>query len=192
MIPHTDLLPGFEHILETDERILWVEKPLKVPYLAAGFRELFLFSFFFGIFLLYLNASQKDPNLGGYLMGAAFILFSPFEFIKRRLYLKHICYAYTNKRILIRYGIRGKKIKVIEFENVVEVTVDINSIERYYGVGTVKFFTGEISHSEAGTPEKMYVDLEAVTDPYVMFHNLKNVMSDLKSPPNFYSWDLIQ
>ncbi|AXY78314.1 PH domain-containing protein [Paraflavitalea soli] len=181
MIPNTDPSPGFDQVLDSDEKILWIEKPLKLPYLAAGFGVFFICFFLLGGFLLYHNASQQAPVLGVYLMGVAVMVFSTFEFIQRRLYVRHICYAYTNKRILMRHGFRGKKIKVIEFENVVEITVDINSIERYYGAGSIKLFTGEISYSDAGTPEKMYVDLEAIIDPYVVFHNLKNVMSDFKA-----------
>lgn len=192
MIPNIDLSPGFEPVLDRDEKILWVEKPLQVPYLAAGFGVFFVFFFFLGTFLLYHTASNRDPALGEYLMGVAFMLLSTFEFIKRKLYVKYVSYAYTNKRILIRYGIRGEKIKAIEFENIVEVTVDISSIERYYSAGSIKLFTGEISYSDAGSPEKMYVDLEAITDPYVVFHNLKNVMSDFKSPPNSFLWASIQ
>lgn len=180
MIPNTDLSSAFEPVLDPDEKIVWIERPLRVPYLVAGFGELFFCFFFLGAFLIYYIATH-GPTMGGYLMGVVFMAFSFFDLVKRQLYSRHACYAYTNKRILIRYGARGKKMKVIEFDNVVEVTVEISSIESHYGTGSIKLFTGEMSHNDAGTPEKVYIDLEAITDPFVVFHNLKDVMSDFKA-----------
>lgn len=181
MIPNTDLLRGFEHVLNRDEKIVWIEKPKYIPYLAAGFRFAFFVFFFIGCSCLYEVTTEKHPNLGMWLVGPVFIAFSFWSFIRRRLDFKHACYAYTNKRILVRSGIKGKKIRAIEYDKVVEVTINVNAIERYYDAGSIKFFTGETKINENGKKEKVYDKVEAVPDPYIVFKNLKEVMSDFKT-----------
>ncbi len=43
---------------------------------------------------------------------------------------------------MIRSGLTGSNFKVIEFDKIIEVEVTTNFIERYYKVGTAKFFSG--------------------------------------------------
>jgi membrane protein YdbS with pleckstrin-like domain len=180
MKPNSDQMSVFDHILDPDERIVWIQKPRFKPYLAGGL-EIFILLFLCGAFILYFAATQKDATQGLYWISAAIMVLSTFKLVWRLLRFKHVSYAYTNKRILIQRGLRGKRIKVIEFDQVVEITVDITSIDRYYGVGSIKFFTGETTPSDDGRIEKLYVDMDAIDDPFVVFANLKDVMSDYKT-----------
>ena len=184
MIASSELLPGFESVLDRDEKVLWIERPRFVPFLAASFGFLGLVIIVIVAIRIFISRSGQLENNStqgwGLWIELAVISFFACGFVKRLLSFRNISYAYSNRRVMIRSGITGSNFKVIEFDKIIEVEVTMNFMERYHKVGTVKFFSGN-TETDEGNTSKVYDSWEAIPDPHTVFKQVKEAMAAIKS-----------
>ena len=56
--------------------------------------------------------------------------------------------------------------------------------KRAFDVGTIKFFSGR-TQTDEGTTTKLYDKWEAISNPYEVFKNVKQVSVDIKTDYNY-------
>ena len=95
------------------------------------------------------------------------------------LYFSHgnTAYAFTNKRVMMRSGVFGIDYQIIDYDKIRDIQVNVNPIEKMFGVGSILFNTGEVSHK--GHPLlKRFLGIE---NPYDVFRQLKETKVDIKT-----------
>lgn len=91
------------------------------------------------------------------------------------------CYAFSNKRILLRTGFWGIDFKSIDFDRLQETDVTVNPIENLLGVGSLKMFSGGMTAKGAPT-FNFFIGIEK---PYEVYKQLKTVTVDVKTDWNY-------
>ncbi len=91
------------------------------------------------------------------------------------------CYAFTNKRIMLRTGFWGIDFKSIDFDRLQETDVTVNPLENLLGVGTIKMFSGGVTAK--GAPTFNY--FIGIDHPYEVYKQLKTVAVDVKTDWNY-------
>lgn len=187
--------PEFEAIKDRDEQIYWVGQPTLIPFVASGIPFLII-----GIIWFIISASIfGGAFIGmGSMMGrgfsAGFLLFgflhqfpfflSIFNFIRLFLVHKNTYYGYSNKRILHRTGFFGIDFKTIDYDKIQNIEVNVNFFERLFNVGSIRFFSGEIVHSDQGS-RPSYTVFKAIENPYEVFKKIKETSVDIKTDWNY-------
>ena len=182
-----NLLPEFDSIKDKDERIIWTGRPIFVPYILSGLWAYSLY-ILFSIIWFALGTQVKPENdssggLGIWLSLLPLALFL-FKFFSRLFSFSNTCYAYSDKRVMMRTGFIGTDFKIIDYDKISDVEVTVNFIERAYNVGTIKFFSGR-TKTDDGNTTKLYDDWEAIPNPYEVFKQVKQVMVDIKTDYNY-------
>lgn len=173
----------FDDILDDDERIMWVERPQFAPYflteLSSGL----------GILLvLYIFTNVSNLNIFNALTWDSWFVIIPiggfvWNFSRRMLSYSNSYYAYTDKRVMIRSGIQGTDYQVIEYEKISIMNVKANIIERLFGVGTIRFFTGK-TYVYEGTTKKIYDQWESIPNHHDVFKSVQKIMRERKNDYN--------
>lgn len=190
MITHFDqnIPQDFDAVLDKGEKILWIDRPLFIPYMLTSI-WLNLFFFVFGgiIFsLLILDndfATNKDgsPEYMFWIISTVF-LFWGFEGVLSAFFnFGNTAYAYSAKRIMIRTGFIGVDFKTIDFDKIADLEVNVNIIERIYNVGSVKFTTGE----STSKGKLIYYRFTSIKNPYEVFKMVKQIGVDIKTDYNY-------
>jgi membrane protein YdbS with pleckstrin-like domain len=177
--------PEFQAVRDHDEQILWTGKPKIVPFLATGIPFLVI-GFAWGAF----DYFGFIRNMNGIPSGFAIPFFAlhlfPFwgSILNMvRLFLVHgnTQYAFSNKRMMMRSGFWGTDFKAIDYDQISDIEVNVNPIEKMYQVGTVRAYSGRTT-SKGG---RIYDKFIAVPDPYHVFKRLKEVSCDIKTDWNY-------
>lgn len=182
-----NLLPEFDSIKDKDEKIIWTGRPTFVPYILSG---LWTYSFFilFAIIWFALGTQVKPENDSSGGLGIWFGLFPLaaflFKFLNKLFSFSNTCYAYSDKRVMMRTGFIGTDFKIIDYDKISDIEVTVNFIERAYNVGTVRFFSGR-TETDEGNTTKLYDSWEAIPNPYEVFKQVKQVMVDIKTDYNY-------
>ena len=105
-----NLLPEFDSIKDKDERIIWTGRPIFVPYILSGLWAYSLY-ILFSIIWFALGTQVKPENdssggLGIWLSLLPLALFL-FKFFSRLFSFSNTCYAYSDKRVMMRTGFIG-------------------------------------------------------------------------------------
>ncbi|HAS6235639.1 TPA: PH domain-containing protein [Vibrio vulnificus] len=166
----------FKPVLDDNEEILWVGKPYFIAYLLNA-----SFVFFCGILLfLFLGRSSSElfsTDPVQLLSEGCVMWFGLALILYKLLVYPNTFYAYSNKRLLFRSGFMGIDYKVIDYDKITNVEVNINPIESLFNVGTIKVFCGEVG----GKGQKITNDMIAIPYPNDTFRNIKQVSIDVKS-----------
>lgn len=75
----------------------------------------------------------------------------------------------------MRSGFWGTDFRVIDYDRIQDMEVNVNPIENMLGVGTIKAFSGSLT-SKGG---RIYDDFIAVPDPYGVFKKIKELTLDI-------------
>ena len=182
-----NLLPEFDSIKDSNEHSLWTERPKFVPFILS---EIWggVFIIFFAIiwFAIATNVKPENDSSGGWgiwmgLLPAALFLFA---FLRKVFSFSNTAYAYSNKRVMMRTGFLGTDFKIIDYDKISDIEVTVNFVERFYNVGTIKFYSGR-NHTSDGQTTKVYDNWEAIPNPYEVFKQVKEVMVDIKTDYNY-------
>ncbi|MCX7655167.1 MAG: PH domain-containing protein [Treponemataceae bacterium] len=167
----------YEHVLTSDEKILWQGKPRFPPYWASMvFPGMFLPLFpmiIIGPFLVIsYGLSRNTPSpFGGIFFPLSLILASPFiilflwKIIGNPLYriaeYQVLQYVLTDKRILIQRGLIGRDVVSINLDAIIGVTVDVGFWDILWGRREHR--TGTLIITQPGTAPQF---LRNIPDPY--------------------------
>jgi hypothetical protein len=183
-----NLLPAFDSVKDSDEEILWTDKPKFIPYIFTGIGA-GLFTIAFGIVWLLVSINFKgDGGTNGspffWLFGLIPLLQGLYVFLNRLLSFSNTAYAYSNKRVMMRTGFIGTDFKTIDYDKISDIEVTVNVIERAYDVGTIRFFSGRTKTDEGNTT-KLYDNWTAIPNPYEVFKMVKQTSVDIKTDFNY-------
>lgn len=178
-----NLLPEFDSVKDDNEEILWTGKPKFIPYAITGLGLGFgAFVFVAIYYAMTANVKNEDGTTGNFnwLFAAIPLGFSLFEFFKKLFSYNNTRYAYTNKRIMMRTGFIGTDFKSIDYDKISDMEVTVNVIERIFNVGTIRFYSGRTETND-GTTTKLYDRWEAISNPYELFKQVKQISVDIKT-----------
>ncbi len=180
-----NLLPEFESVKDDDETIIWIGKPVFIPYVLSDLGYLAA-SLAFGVFFLFVI--MKSENEGGgslnWLIGAFIIGQGLLKFLAKVLSFSNTAYGYSNKRVMMRTGFIGTDFKTIDYDKISDIEVNVNVVDRMYGVGTIRFFSGR-TKTDDGDVSKLYDNWYAIPNPYKIFKMVKQVSVDVKTDYNY-------
>ena len=179
----------FEAVRDRDEQVYWVGKPAFLPFILTGVPFLILGLLwgamdYFGFIRHMLKGEGKE------LTGFAIPFFtlhllplwlSVLNMLRLFLVYGNTCYAYTNKRLMIRSGFWGTDFKAIDYDKIQDIEVNVNPIENTLGVGTIRAFSGR----ETAKGNRIYDQFIAVPNPYEVFKGIKEVSVDIKTDWNY-------
>lgn len=140
-----DLNALFADFLDRDEVILGTIKPSK-----SRFYKTLVFPFAIPLFWPHLILMV--------IFTAGF-----FPFITMAKSYKNMCYAYTNKRLIVRSGAFGVSFFGIEYKDIVATSVETSFLDKKTGTGTLLFRS---YHSS--------VSFKYVENPYDLMRTIKD------------------
>ena len=175
----------FEAVRESDERILWVGQPERVPFLIRGLPFLVIGLIWGAIDYFGFIRHMKAENLGFMIPFFALHLFPLWASILNmlRLGLVHgnTYYATTNKRLMMRTGFWGTDFKAIDYDQIVDMEVNVNPMENMYRAGTIRVSTGQTSRRGRRNSQAFV----AIRRPYEVFKSIKKISVDIKTDWNY-------
>jgi hypothetical protein len=188
MINDASLPQAFQAVRDKDEQFLWVGAPAHVPFLVNGI-PLFVFGCiwaaidYFG-FIRHMGGPHGIP-LGFAIPFFAIHLF-PFwagvlNLVRLFLVVDNTFYALTNKRLMLRTGFWGTDFKAIDFDQIVDLEVNVNPIEAAYGVGSIRAYSGAMTRR--GRPA--FETFVGISQPYEVFKQIKEATVDVKTDWNY-------
>lgn len=187
-----NLPPQFGAVLDQDEKILWVSNPTLIPFILSGVPFL-IFGLLWGAFDYFgfiqhmLKGDMKgSKEMAGFAIPFFALHLFPLwlgvgNMIRLCLVYGNTCYAFSNKRVLLRTGFWGIDFKGIDFDRLEQLEVTVNPIENMLGVGTVKMFSGGMTSKGAPT-FNYFIGIE---NPYEVYKQLKTVSLDVKTDWNY-------
>ncbi len=132
-----------KEMLEPGERILWSDKPSRIPFILknSGFSIL-------GIPLLAFPLIALKPILPKAASEPLILLFLTFWYailgliffgapIYALLTWKNVFYVLTDRRILVRKGLIGIDYDVLRLDTIQQVNIDVGLWDRIYRTGTL-------------------------------------------------------
>lgn len=175
----------FEAVKDTDEEMLWAGRPNFTAFIIRGIPFL-CFGLLWGAIDYFGFIRNMDKGMSGFSIPFFILHLIPFwgSILNMiRLFLVHgnTCYAFSNKRLMMRSGFWGTDFKVVDYDKISDLEVNVNPIENLLGVGTIQAFSGRVS-DEGG---RLYDKFIGINDPYGVFKKIKEVSVDIKTDWNF-------
>ncbi len=181
----------FEAVRDANEQIFWTGKPAFIPFLLRGVPFLILGLLwgamdYFGFIRPMLNGGVKAKGFAGFAIPFFALHLLPLwlgilNMARLLLVYGNTCYAYTNKRLMLRSGFWGIDFKTIDYDKIQELEVDVDPIEKLLGVGTIQAFSGNTTNRGA----RVYDEFVGIQDPYDVFKHIKEVSVDIKTDWNY-------
>ena len=181
----------FDQILNSDEKVIWSEKPQKKPFLLVTIPAMFAliafgivsftFIYYFAQNWFSFGNDNADKSIPWYGYIPIVFMSSPlwmgilYPFYMMMAY-KNIHYCYTNRRVILRSGAWGADYKTIEYDQISDLEVKVGPVGEKYNTGNLTIITGTNSDGKQ-ISNTMY----AISQPYEVFKNLKKVMLDIKT-----------
>lgn len=142
----------FHDILDKDEKIISVFKPVKRRYWRAGL------------------APFAIPLFWPHLIILLVITFFTLPFFYAKAYY-NIYYAYTNKRLIVRKGIFGNNFASLEYKDITATSVKVGFLDKGCETGTLEFSSPSV---HAGVPLRF----NYISNPY---ENMKLIKEQIDS-----------
>ena len=184
----------FRDILDTNERVIWSDKPHLMVHLASGVPFLIIGiiwgimdSFFFSGFMSF--GAGGFSGMFGFLSIFMLLHMMPLwlsigNMIRLILVYRNTFFCYTDKRVIIKTGFMGVDYKIRDFYNIENVEVNVSPLENMLGVGTIRIDEGYVyGHNNKRT--RVGNRLNGIQNPYEVFKNLKEIVMDIKSDVNY-------
>ncbi len=180
-----NLPPEFEAVKDKDEKVFWVGKPDFTAFMVTGIPFLVIGLIWGSIDYFGFIQHMKNIPAGFAIPFFALHLFPFWGSLLNmlRLFLVHgnTCYAYTNKRLMMRSGFWGTDFMTIDYDKISDIDVNVNPIENLLGVGTIRAYSGRTS-SKGG---RIYDRFIGIHDPYAVFKKIKEISVDVKTDWNY-------
>jgi len=138
------------------------------------------FSLFFAIFgfvtfivFVFLIFNIPFIIIGFLMIGAP--LFRCFSY-------KKTAYAFTDRRIIIKTGLWSHNFKIIDYDDVRNIQVNITIGDKLFNMetGTILIDSGELVYGKHNAYTK-HSSFESIKQPYEVFKNLKEVSLDIQT-----------
>lgn len=182
----------FQDILDSNERILWSDKPHLLVHLATGF-PLFIIGILWGILDSFLirGTMSFDEGIGGFFnLFSIFMLLHLFplwlgigNMIRLFLVYRNTLFCYTDKRVIIRTGFMGIDYKTKDFYNIENIEVNVGPLENMLSVGTIRI---DEEYVRTGKHTRRVGNrLYGIKRPYEVFKAIKEAVMDIKSDINY-------
>ena len=184
MITDADLPQAFHAVKDKDERFIWVGMPARVPFLVRGIPFL-IFGCIWGS-IDYFGFIRHMGGPHGIPLGFAIPFFTlhlfPFwgsvlNMVRLFLIVGNTYYAVTTKRLMLSAGFWGTDFKAIDFDRIVGLEVDVNPIEKAYGVGSIRAFAGLMT--SRGRP--IFDAFVGIPSPYDVYKKIKDAGVQVKT-----------
>lgn len=139
-----------EKLLNANENVLWIGKPVKKAFVLPGLVSIPIGLVFlaFAIFWMGGATSAGAPSFLllfalPFVLIAFGIIFGPFIF--QLLRYNNTEYMITDKRIITQTGAIGLDTRFVDLEKIQEVYVQVGAIDRLFGTGTLYAMTAGFS-----------------------------------------------
>lgn len=191
---------NYEHeflpIIDHDEQIVWTGKPKAIPFVFQGVSLLIVGIFWFilvGVMMPTVSdgffAESGSFEVNAFIIIPNLIRFFPLVIgIGRMTYLifalKKTKYAITSKRLLFRSGIIGIDYKIVDYDQIKNMEVNVNPLEKMMQVGSIRVFSGEMITTNQ-TTRSVPTTMVAIPNPYEVFKLLKKTTVDIKTDWNY-------
>jgi len=175
----------FEAVRDQNEQVYWTSRPTFFPFMLTGVPFLIVGLLwgamdYFGFIRHLMHGEGKKivefaiPFFALHLLP---LWLSLLNMARLFLVYGNTCYAYTNKRLMMRSGFWGIDFKTIDYDKIQELEVDVDPVEKMLGVGTIRAFSGNTTSK--GT--RIYDEFVGIPKPYAVFKNIKQVSVDIKT-----------
>ena len=174
------ILPEEFESATNHQKLLWKGRPKLIPFVLSRYVTGLILLVLIGAWLFAGKIVQPDYDVTGGLglwLGLFPLCIFLWILIKRGVLCKHTFYSCSKKSITIKSGTIQSECKRIAFDEIEDVKVTVNAIEKICGVGTISFYSGN-TQLEEGNPIKVYDSWEAIPNPYEVFENIKLLMID--------------
>lgn len=178
-------------LLTEDEQILWKGKPKKSAFIASRILSMLpialIWLLFDGSFITILIIAGVGKQLPAFAI-IFLVVFFLFHLAPVWIWLsniitanrehKHMEYAFTNTRIIIKSGVIGIDINNIYYADIQSVNLKVGMIDKILKVGDI-YISGSFK-------SQVLWDVE---NPYFMVSKLQKIIGDIKSDvyfPNAY------
>ncbi len=187
----------FEAIKDNNEAILWSDQPVFIPFMMQAVPFLMLGIVWFLINSTFYRFMFEDGFMFAGFSSFALLFVVVHQFpliasvlnaIRLLLVFKNTVYGFSNKRVMLRTGFFGTDFKVVDYDKIQNLEVNVNPIEKLFHVGKIRIYSGEVSVRNNQSHPK-YTVFYAIKNPYDVFKQLKSVSLDIKtdwSYPNDY------
>jgi len=129
-------------IVDSDEAILWQGRPALLPFFAGALLSLL---FGVGLFAIASHFAVGQPGgrqsdsvdafifltpilLAGFLLAVAYPVWRLLEYLR-------LSYAITNQRVVLQDGVIEHDVAMVDFDQIVDASVDINLADIFLGLG---------------------------------------------------------
>ncbi len=180
----------FEPILDNNETIVKIIKPNKFAmYFKNMFYTVLFCLFMFGFACLGLAAAISEGEVASDKVGISILIalaifvglsvvICLIEWLFLNIYYKNVYYGYTNKRIVIRKGIFGVDYKSLDIKMIGASTVNVSLMDKLLKKNTGTLHFGSMASPINSTTTVNNFILSNVNDPYVLYKEIKNYISD--------------
>lgn len=178
-----------ENMLDANENIRWRGKPERVTYI-IGSPVIYLFAIFWAaidstLIVSWFSQGVQSPFFVFFILlhmtPVWFALLGP---VYRAINWNYIDYVMTEKRIYIHSGIIGRDIKVIEFAEIREPSVNVGLIEKIRNCGTIRLSPYTDSSNNRRTTSYTGT-LRHVEDPYILYKTIKQMALDIRTDVSY-------
>jgi hypothetical protein len=147
---------AFEVVKDADEEIHWLGKPNFWAFITRGIPFLCI-GLIWGAIDYFGFIRNMDSEMAGFAIPFFALHLFPFwaSILNMvRLFLVHgnTYYAFSNKRLMMRSGFWGTDFKVIDYDKISDLEVNVYPIENSLGVGTIQAFSGRMEAASDVSP----------------------------------------
>jgi len=172
----------FGPVLEPNEKVHWVGKPIFALYLLTGVPFL-VGGLIWGLFdYVFFKAGGTFPGPFGavlpifLLVHAAPCWLSILNMLRLALTYRNTFYLVTDRRLILRSGFVGVDFKSVDYDKIQDLEVNVNPFEKLFAAGTVRAATATIGWNNRPERKKFV----AITSPYEVFKQIKQLSSRSK------------
>lgn len=171
-----------DKVLNQNEKVLWEGKPSFWPFFLSSSIYPFIFGLVWMFFLIpfIYGLSFLILFVPHFWIGIVLIVGVP---IYQLLVFRHICYAITDKRVILQKGLIGRDFEIVDFDQITNAEVNVGLIDKLFGgkTGSILISTaGSFTYTRRGITQRPYT-LRHIENPYDVFKFFKKVSYDVKT-----------
>jgi len=196
MITGKRVPPHLKAILDRGEEMLWIGRPVLMPFLLQDIRVIIagltnpviILLLFGGPALLTHRVSPSPWPI--FLFAFLATVMAAAQIVYFALIYRNTFYAITDRRIIISGGVYAPEFRAIDYDGVAETNVTVRMIESWYHAGSIRGIARDDIPDDTSlfqrrhrTPlfPRMDTRFIAVNDPYRVYELIKQTANDVRS-----------